>query len=246
MTDLFSGAQTEPTLDPNRNYLEDLVGDGKKFKSPEDLARGKYEADLFIERLKKEAEGLRSELNTKSTLEQYIDKMAKTGAQNTSSSQTSTNGGEPGNEAAKGLSQDDVRKAIREEIEAEHLQRIQANNLLEVKTELQRAFGNDYVNKLRDTAQALGVTEDYLTRMARETPKALLKLVGGAEQKTQSGLFTPPPTQMQTGFTPQSNDRDFAYYEKIRKTNASEYWTPKVQNQMHQDAQRLGEKFFTT
>ena len=56
-------------LDPNatpagtsggEDLLASLVGEGRKFKTPGDLARGKIEADNFIEKLKEENTALRA------------------------------------------------------------------------------------------------------------------------------------------------------------------------------------------
>ena len=40
-TDLFDGAKDLGTFDPDKNYLEELVGEGKKFRSVDELAKGK-------------------------------------------------------------------------------------------------------------------------------------------------------------------------------------------------------------
>ena len=50
-----NGAPTPPVADP----LQELVGEGKKFKSIEDLAKSKVEADRFIDKLKSENDALR-------------------------------------------------------------------------------------------------------------------------------------------------------------------------------------------
>src|SRR4029450_8159059 len=75
MTDLFSD-ESDINVDPNKNYLEELVGEGKKFKTPEDLARGKAESDSFIERLQKELHGLRNELKSRLQLEEVVDRIS--------------------------------------------------------------------------------------------------------------------------------------------------------------------------
>src|SRR5882762_1576622 len=48
-------------LDSNKAYLEQLVGEGKKFKTAEDLARGKAESDSFIEIMKARMDELRAD-----------------------------------------------------------------------------------------------------------------------------------------------------------------------------------------
>src|SRR6478752_10635011 len=86
--------QPDPVqIDPNKNYLEELVGEGRKFKSPEELARGKAESDLYIEHMKGRMDELRqdytklhNEYNAgpklKETLDQYMQELKQSqGAQ---------------------------------------------------------------------------------------------------------------------------------------------------------------------
>src|SRR5437773_6950457 len=72
-----------PETDPNKNYLEDLVGDGKKFKSPEELARGKFESDTYIKILEKRLDeyrddilSLRKENVTNKRLEDLVNQLS--------------------------------------------------------------------------------------------------------------------------------------------------------------------------
>jgi hypothetical protein len=37
--------------------------------------------------------------------------------------------------------------------------------------------------------------------------------------------------------------RTWSYYENIRQTDPTKYWSPKMQGQMHKDATALGEAF---
>src|SRR5882757_7528259 len=71
-----------PQLDQSRNYLADLVGPDKKFKTNEDLARGKAEADVTIELFKKRQDELRTdylklreEANEQAKLQDLLDRL---------------------------------------------------------------------------------------------------------------------------------------------------------------------------
>ena len=37
--------------------------------------------------------------------------------------------------------------------------------------------------------------------------------------------------------------RTWAYYQELKNSNPSEYWKPKTQTQMIEDAEELGERF---
>lgn len=244
---LFADDQNsnQPPVDPQKNYLEDLVGDGKKFKSPEELARGKYEADQFINQLQSELAGLRQDLNTKLTLEQYIDKMA-------APAQTAQTPNEPnGNtgENIQGLKPEDVERLIDQRVSARETERIQNENLRTVRDTLSSTLGSDFPNKLKSIGEQIGMSPEDMNDMAKLRPKALLALVQanqGTQTQTQQapqGLFTPPAGQ-QSGFKPVNPERTMSYYENLRKTDLKTYWLPSTQNQLHADALRLGERFF--
>src|SRR5262245_42375347 len=53
MNTLFTD-QNDHQIDPNKNYYEELVGEGKKFRTQEDLAKKSLYADAHIARLEKE------------------------------------------------------------------------------------------------------------------------------------------------------------------------------------------------
>jgi hypothetical protein len=40
-----------------------------------------------------------------------------------------------------------------------------------------------------------------------------------------------------------SAERDWSYYQKLRRENQSQYYTPKIQRQLMEDKKRLGDRF---
>lgn len=244
MTDLFqpndSLDQTE--LDPTKNYLEELVGEGKKFSSAEALAKSKAEADQFIERLKLENSGIRQELNSRVKMEEFLDKL------NTFQSKSPTN-----DQDGLGAKKDDGTKLTQEDIatlldtklsERETKQKAMQNVEL-VKQKLQETLGPNYATKLEQMTNTLGLSKEFLNSVASSSPAAFLKLVGVEEGKKAGDLFSSPPkSQFNTeGFKPTGDKRDWSFYEEIRKKDPRKYWTVSVQNEMHQQAVKLGEAF---
>ena len=69
MSDLF-GNDVTPTA-------EDLVGEGKKFKTIDDLAKGKAQADTHITNLEKELAELRQDLSARLTVEDFVSRVGK-------------------------------------------------------------------------------------------------------------------------------------------------------------------------
>ncbi len=251
MTDLFS-SQTNgdaPVVDHSKNYLEELVGEGKKFKTQEDLARAKLESDAFIARLQGELQGIRTELNTRLTVEQMMDKI--TAAKEATNS--NTNGNQPvvnGESGTKSLTEADLTALVEDRLSKLEKARIQEANLNQVRQALTEKFGADFPSHLKQTAINLGVGEEFLNNLAKEQPKAFLALVGQQDApkapQVQNTLFAPTPSQQipkTPGFAP-TGERKKSFYDDLKRKDAAAYWSPKVQNQMHQDAIKLGEVFF--
>ena len=252
MTDLFTN--TQPTdqpaeIDPNKDFFSELVGEGKKFKTPQELARAKAESDAFIERLKNENSGLRDELKTRTTLEEVMTKLTQTQRQDPPSSQNNHNG-EDEDSKTTAITPEQIAKLVDEKVSQRESMRQAEANVAFVSNELKKAFGDSYVNRLQTEAQALGMSKEEVNRMAAQAPKALLRLLGAdkaPEVRPQApDVFTPPSSRVQsqsahTGAT----ERTKAFYDAMKKQDANRYWSKEIQSQMHRDAVRLGEKFFT-
>lgn len=249
MTDLFSPSHDNGSdnihVDPNKDYMSELVGEGKKFKTPEELARGKWEADQFIERLKQEQSALRKELESRKRLEEVADLLSQQKNQSTEGQPPARDDG-----TKQTLTPETLEQMLEERLTKREQQQRREQNINTVKQKLAEKFGNNYVAKLEQEANNLGVTKEYLTNLAAESPNAFLRLVGydalPKQQQQDTNLFSPPTTSVNTtGFAPNvTGERTQTYYEKLKQNDPKSYWSPKVQNEMHRDAQRLGAKFF--
>lgn len=251
MTDLFTAPTNADTNTEVGNPLETLVGEGKKFKTTEDLAKAKMESDRFIQQLQGELSGLRTELSTRQTLEQLMDKFgAQRVPETTTQSHNQNSQDGDGQNAVKTFSEDDITRLVEDRLSKVEQARIHQANLASVQKALVESIGPDYVTHLKAKATELGVTEEYLNTMAKETPKAFLKLIDAdsSQRATTPGLFTPPashgaPSPNKQHFTP-TGQRKQSWYNDLKSKDASKYWSPEVQNQMHRDAINLGESFF--
>lgn len=63
------------SLTEGETYLGKLVGEGKKFSDVEGLAKGKLESDQMISFLENQAKELREELQKRSTLDEFMQKL---------------------------------------------------------------------------------------------------------------------------------------------------------------------------
>ena len=82
---------------------------------------------------------------------------------------------------------------------------------------------------------------DRLRDIASESPSAFFTLIGQPE-KTFSpmvqGSVRTEGVNMQA-----SADRNWSYYQNLRRENPNQYYSPKIQQQLIQDKMKMGDKF---
>jgi hypothetical protein len=239
---LFEGSNT-PTVDPQKDYLAELVGEDKKFKDHQSLARGKVESDLFIESLKRELQELRTDLNSRISVEKALDQLRKEKMQEPNTPSVQPNPGEPSG-VKEGITPEKLEQLLQER----EIAKRQADNLAEVNRALSEKFGTAASAKLAEKAKELGVGLEYLKNLAAQSPTLFYKAVELETPKRD--IFTQGAPRSELDTSKQLGDRDttgaktYSYYSNLRRTNPSLYHSPSVQMEMHKTAQRLGEKFF--
>lgn len=232
-------------IDPNKNYLEDLVGEGKKFKSPEDLARGKAEADLYIEHMKARMDELRQdhtklrdEYNAGPKLKEVLDQYV----QDLKQSQVAV---QPTGQEDKSIPLDEnkISDIVRQHIAATKQLEAEENNARSVESRLQEAYGPNYKQLVSQQISQLGLSVDFFNDLARKHPAVLYRTLGLEGQRQQEVFQTPPTSTHRSDPFGTSPKRTWSYYQQIRKTDPARYRNPKTQDQMFKDAMELGDAF---
>ena len=178
----------------DQSPLDQLVGEGKKYKTVEDLAKARIEADNFIEQLKRE----------KAEVEQRLTDLrvdAEKARQTTST---------PAPKTSEQVSSENLQALIDKRIgEYEH-SRIQSNNLNDAKNYLVQNFGSDAEGMLEKQAKEMGVTKDYLFGIASDSPSLFKRMFPSKAPMTQnitSGTQNTEAAELQTNVQ-QSNSWD--------------------------------------
>ncbi len=241
MTDIFEAPKT--TVDTNEqisSYRGLFVGEGKKFQSDEDLAKGKYEADQFIERLKQEAADLRKELGTRISLEEFMTKNLE----------------KPSNQTPTSVVEQQTPNEIKTVADYERIatdvytkqqlnaQRVRNADISSQK--LKEAWGDSYVQHLEKVSRDLGLGKDFLQDLAERSPDAFLQVVGAGTQSRRVENITPPASRVNSAanLNPKGGVRDEAFWDKIKQTDPKMYFSAEGYNRRHQDAQALGPSYF--
>lgn len=244
------------TIDPNKDYSAELVGEDKKFKSVADLARGKVEADLLIKQQQAEAAELRAELARRKTMEDAVAMLSKTNSQ--TNSDNGANALDSGSAQAEvALGEEKINSLIREQVETLIKSRTETetkqSNLNTVRQALEDAWGKDFGSRLVGVAEELGTTQEYLTSIAQTQPKAFLKLVGADQKPAQTpSLFSASGAGVSTAAlakTSSSNlpqEERYSYWQKVRKEDPAYYHSVKAANLRFEAIKKHGDAFLTT
>lgn len=238
MSDIFDPLDTEVQTndDDEGNPLEELVGEGKKFATVEDLARGKKEADSFIEHLQNEMRELREAQNRQMTIEEILTEIRKSNQPdpNNSNPQQPSTPQEPQEPGKVDYSPEKIEELVSGLLQKKQVESQQQKNEQEVEQTLQEKFGNDARVHISKIAKELSVSTDYLRNVARENPAVFYRLIG--LDTTQN---TPPAPIAPRGSvqTPPSGSgkRNKAYYDRLKQQDRKAYFSEKVQLQMYKD-----------
>lgn len=244
----------DPTTEttPDTVTLETLVGEGKKYATPDDVAKAKVHADLFIEQLKAENAGLREDLALRLTAEEQLSQFAarQTAAPVRQDEQR------PATQAPAvpdpAIKKEDLASLVREITSQERQAEQALRNANEIEARMLAEFGDEQTaNRIvQAKAQELGVSVEFLQSVALQSPKAFFTTLGLEAAKDVATPQTRGKQDVNTEAFMRQNANttapvgSYKYYEDLRKNDPKTYWSPKTQNQIYGDRLRLGDDFW--
>ncbi len=220
------------------NYLEELVGEGKKFASVDDLAKGKWHSDTMIETLKAEVAALKEQAANGANVNTLLEEIRKL------KGEPDDNGGQPPVQSQSNPPpQTNIEELVLSTLDKAKQAEQVKNNKNAVISKLNEVWGADAGKNLQKTASQLGVSVDYLNDVAQQSPQAFFKLTGLDTNRSAPGSATVPTSTVNLGGS-NSNVRDAKFYRELKQSNPKLYNESKTKVQMHRDALALGEAFF--
>jgi len=234
------------TTGVEESALQQLVGEGKKFATIEDLAKGKLEADSFIERLEGENKLTReemAELEVKAQKQHTISELIET------VKKTNEQGAKEGNQP---ISEDDLSNMVKSIMDGEHesqtkaLNRKQANQAVLDKVNGDVEAARTYV---AERAKQLNISVEKLQTLSEESPTAFQTLMEVNQSTGTQSISAISGVQVGSVQSHQETVIDGhktkAYYDNLKKEMGSSlYWNDsKIQGQYYKDAVALGDRF---
>jgi len=234
------GNQTQQTQ-TQEDWLAKIVEvKGEAFKDPQVLAKSKLESDNYIKQLEGQLTELRTELSKEEAAKKLLAELeSRRQAPNANSlpKQGETNPSDTKPE----LSEDVIQRLVEETLSKRETTQTAKQNAKMVQDQLVQKYGTEAKAHVEKKAQELGMSFERLSALAAEAPTAFMSLIG--EPKPE---YKPPVSgtiNTAAGNFNNPAEKNWAYYQNLRKTNKQLYFDPKTQQQMMQDKMRLGDRF---
>lgn len=232
-------------VDSTKNYLEELVGEGKKFKDHEALARGKYESDTYIktlegrlDELREEYRQLREDSTARAKLGDLIDQMKDT--------RLASNDPPPVKEVQKEPTYDlkQIESLVYSKIQEQETSKKEQENLNSVLGRLKERYGDNFMNSYKQQRENLGLTPEFANDLAKKHPSVFIKTFG-LEAERRENFQAPPRGNIRSdNFKPTApQQKTWSYYQELKKTKPDLYYDKKTAVEMHNSAIELGDAF---
>lgn len=257
MTDIFdqettgaSPTDTSTNTQQSGDTLAALVGEGKKYKTVEDLAKSRLEADMFIEKLKSETAEMR-ELLAKKTEQQAPASFTSTKTPTLEEVLAKIEAAQAGNSNQSGVpAGEDMQELIKKSIEEHDTSKTRKTNREVAHNEIIKRFNGDEDKAksfMKEEAKRLNITTAMLGELSETSPAAFRQMLGLAAQPTNSSSVYGSGNVNSSGTGNSNLMRNNAYYNKLRKEMGSEFYAPKIQQQLMKDRMSMTkEQFYST
>ncbi len=234
------GNQNQQTTNQEDWLAKVVEAKGEAFKDPQVLAKSKLESDNYIKQLETQLTELRGELGKEEAAKKLLAELESRRQAPNANSLPNTGETNPSGTKPE-LSEDILERLVEETLTKREQANTAAQNTKLVQTQLEQKYGTEAKAKVEAKAQELGLSMARLSALAAESPSAFMTLIGEPKPdvkpivtgtiNTSSAQFSNPA------------ERTWAYYQELRRKDKALYYSPKIQQQMMQDKNRLGDRF---
>jgi hypothetical protein len=202
-----------------------LVGEGQKYKTPEDLAKAYTNADQFIETLKEENRKLREQAASAKTIDEVLERMSK---QNVAP--------EDDNPPVAGITPDVVQQLVEKTLEGREAAKSKMDNLLKADSLMKEKFGEKAAEVFKQRASTPEKAK-ILMELAATDPVDFVNMFGGQVTLPANNMDT--GSMNTTSVASSGGDRSKIvgtkeWATKVRKEDPKTYWSQDFQYKLQQ------------
>ena len=231
------------TANETTSLLESYVGDGKKYKSPEELAKGYQNADQYINQMQTENEQLRGELDKRLNAEDMVDRIKREHEELQASMKAQEN-------TTPQLDEKALSDLISQTLDQKNTQKVAQDNIQAVDSKMKELFGTDKASEILQTkSKELNLSVEYLAEVAAKSPDGFYSLLGIGRDKTITPSITASTTNTEAVAKVNSigavEADTWNSFESLRRSDPKKYYTPTVQNKLFKARQDKGQAFYS-
>ena len=252
MSNYFTGGdnqapeQTTPPVDAANpvDYVAEVIkAKGTHWDSPQEIAKGYLASQTYIGSLEKQTLEMRAELDKQDYSAELLKQLKDQGKPPVVDNPSALNDSVKTEHTAPTLSEDELKNLIESTLTTRETEATKTSNLRQVDEKLGTLFGTE-VDKVMDKRSVeLGMSKVRLQELAAESPNAFFQLMG----EPQATATPPTPNSVLNtsvgSFTQATGERNWDYYQKLKKADRHSYFKPAIQRQLLADKMRLGDNF---
>ena len=202
-----------------------LVGEGRKYKTVDDLAKAYINADSFIEQLKAENPQLKEQTVANKTIDDVLERLQQQQTTQPADQQV----------MVKQPSVEDLTKLVEATVTGLETKKKRQDNILKADAKMKELFGEKAAEKFAAVAITPDLQRVY-TDLASVDPDKFVSLFAGEAQKSTmadaGGINTTVnyASVNNTGRATKVGTKE--YFDNVRRTNPSLYYSQDFQLQM--------------
>lgn len=237
MADIFGENTIETEQDALSITADTLVGDGRKYKTTDELATAYANADSFIEKLKARDAEREAELKVLRDIAEARSKAKETPAADDDKGRQS----QPDPVSLPKV--EDIGELVRQELQNSKQTERRTENINKAAKAMTNHYGSEAKAQeaIRRRAEELGVGFDWLRDVAADSPSAFFASMGVSPDSRSSAT---PSYSNEAVRRSSEGVRDFSYWDDMRKNNPKVFYSADVQKQMFTARRELGDKFY--
>lgn len=220
--------------------LNDLVGEGRKYSDPDQLAKAYANVEAHARKLEKENADARAKIDTAEAKLKNQKPPEPSGQAPLEDDDTPNP--KPNKEPTPGSV--DFRSQIKEEIEALNKEDRAKANLDTAAAKLVELYGSQTKasEAIKERADELGVSVEWLKDSAGRSPAAFYASMG-IQINSGTDRSTPTP-RSDVRLDERNTGKSFEFFDRIRVDNPKLYFSAATQREMMNEARKQGSDFY--
>lgn len=253
METLFEPNSNNDGANTEKDYLSEMVGEGKKYKDANELAKAYAHLNAHTQVIQRENRDYRTQeqdlISKQKTLEENMQKIMEKLSSQTIQTNVTPQDGKPVSPAAvtqppvqqSTLGPSDLKRLVSDVIKEEATQAQRKANLDAVNAKAIETYGSlEKANEVvQQKAAEMGLQLNDFAEVAMKSPKAFFELIG---VKPQSNSVETKPSAVFNEQNSRSkpldkalieDDTKWEYYTHLRRTKPDLYYKPEIQTKIH-------------